>query len=593
MRGITMMTLFSHPFRSLAVIALVAPACLPACSNHGRTTDGGDTDEGCEGESCDVQEETVGDGVEEEAPRPCLEDADCDDGNPCNGIEWCDPAVRVCAMGEAAADGSICSLEPRLICVDRMCVESTCGDEVVDTGTDEFCEPPGVDDCDDACGLICEGDPDCLDDENPCNGEEYCNLDTSRCSRRNPDVDGTICSLEPRKLCLGRLCTVSICGDGYVDEGGGEFCEPPYVGGCGTTCVLVCGAEPDCFDDGNPCDGEEYCNLETSRCSRRGMLENGTVCGADPRRICLAASCAESICGDGFLDAEAGEFCEPPGTRECDGECRLACGDDPECLDDGNMCNGEEYCNTDTGLCSRRDVPGDGAECQADPRMICLGGVCSPPIARVQFTTCANGSATSLSCALGAAPGDGDTMIAVIGTRGASDDRVTSITQSGAVWSRQVQQTNVNGTTVEIWAAFGIAGADPAITVNLAESLKASAIIAEYSSISLTAALDRTATLTGGSDTPSTGTTAATTAVHELWIGGMNNNNRSSTYSGETNGFVEVAESFSLGGAAGTANNAVMEEKIVETIGSAGVAATFSRAREWTGAIATFKAGAP
>lgn len=211
-------------------------------------------------------------------------------------------------------------------------------------------------------------------------------------------------------------------------------------------------------------------------------------------------------------------------------------------------------------------------------------------ITRVQQPVCANGGATTIACTLTSTPVNGNALIAVIGTRGTSDNRVSSITQTGATWTRQAQRTNANGVTVEIWAAFNVSGAATSVTINLAASVKASAIIAEYSGLATSSVLDQTSTgATGSSASPSTGTTATTTQADELWIGAMANIN-TNTYSAQTNSFSEVAESASTGGSSSTRNNAVMEERIVSATGAASTGATLSGTQQWTGVIATFKA---
>jgi hypothetical protein len=78
-------------------------------------------------------------------------------------------------------------------------------------------------------------------------------------------------------------------------------------------------------------------------------------------------------------------------------------------------------------------------------------------------------TATSFSVAMGVAPLAGNTMIAVISTRGTSANIVTSITQSGVpngTWVRASQSNNTSMTT-EIWYAPNLpSGSGTAITIN-------------------------------------------------------------------------------------------------------------------------------
>lgn len=210
---------------------------------------------------------------------------------------------------------------------------------------------------------------------------------------------------------------------------------------------------------------------------------------------------------------------------------------------------------------------------------------------RVQTETCNNTGATSISCGMASTPINGNALIAIIGTRGTSDNRVSSITQTGATWTRQAQRSNASGVTTEVWAAFNVSGASTTVTVNLAASLKASAIIVEYSGLATSGSLDQTATNSGSSSAPSTGTTATTSQADELWIGGIANIN-TSTYSAPTNSFTEVAEAASGGGASSTRNNAVFLERIVAATGTASTGATLSGTQQWAGVVATFRAAA-
>jgi hypothetical protein len=55
-------------------------------------------------------------------------------------------------------------------------------------------------------------------------------------------------------------------------------------------------------------------------------LANGTACtlAGQPatRALCLAATCAASVCGDGFVDGGRGEACD--GGAGCTAACQLA-----------------------------------------------------------------------------------------------------------------------------------------------------------------------------------------------------------------------------------------------------------------------------
>jgi len=164
------------------------------------------------------------------------------------------------------------------------------------------------------------------------------------------------------------------CGNGAVD--GGEECDDGNDvdgDGCDRDCTWTCTVSADCSDL-DMCSGEETCNTESRTCVSGTALEDGILCADSPRSICMDGICTESVCGDGYVDAETGEFCDPPGVDGCQAGCVFSCTGDTDCPDDGNICNGEEYCNLDAHNCERRNAPPDNSTCE-DGR-VCCGGNC-------------------------------------------------------------------------------------------------------------------------------------------------------------------------------------------------------------------------
>src|SRR5206468_4079094 len=76
-------------------------------------------------------------------PPPCITDADCDDGNPCNGKEFCDPMQKYCSgPGPLDCDDSnLCtddSCDPMIGCVNTPVVKLTmCDDQDACTTSDQ------------------------------------------------------------------------------------------------------------------------------------------------------------------------------------------------------------------------------------------------------------------------------------------------------------------------------------------------------------------------------------------------------------------------------------------------------------------------
>ena len=212
---------------------------------------------------------------------------------------------------------------------------------------------------------------------------------------------------------------------------------------------------------------------------------------------------------------------------------------------------------------------------------------------RVRSATGTTGtsSKTSFSVTMSAAPVAGNTLVAVISTRGTSDNRVSGIAQTGANWSRAAQASNATGTTTEIWVASNVAaGAGTAITITQA-SLRSAAVVVEYSGVLAANPLDQTNGATGSSAAAVTGTTAITAQANELWLGGIGiADGRRTLDAPYGNAFTAVASTLS-----GTTTSDAMcyaLEKMVSATGSASSGGTVNSSDAWAGVIATFKAAA-
>ena len=90
-------------------------------------------------------------------------------------------------------------------------------------------------------------------------------------------------------------CVLEFCGDAVVNNAGAEDCEPPDTAICTSDCKTrapLCGdgfvTSPEACDDGN--------------------AANGDGC---------TSSCVVEVCGDGVVNNNGGEACEPPSTATC------------------------------------------------------------------------------------------------------------------------------------------------------------------------------------------------------------------------------------------------------------------------------------
>jgi cysteine-rich repeat protein len=117
---------------------------------------------------------------------------------------------------------------------------------------------------------------------------------------------------------------------------------------------VECTDNANCPDDGEICNGDEYCNPETHVCDRRDPPPDGTRCGDADRYLCIDQVCVLSRCGDGFQDTGNEEQCDDGNTASGDGcsaDCRIESGvhcgdgtqdcDEDEACDDGNTTAGD------------------------------------------------------------------------------------------------------------------------------------------------------------------------------------------------------------------------------------------------------------
>jgi hypothetical protein len=216
------------------------------------------------------------------------------------GMTDAGPPVGACT---GMADGLRCApegiVEP-FVCVDEVCVLSTCGDGVPDDRDGSMHDPEICDDgnsvsrdgCDPDCTFSCEHDSDCSDGE-ACTGEENCHSATHACEPGTTAVDGFACTVtgtggttEPG-MCQAGICRAGACPDGTLDAG--EECDPtatPVDGdGCEADCTFTCENDVDC-QDGDACNGNETCDTANHLCMAAAARLD--CADADP---CTSDSC--------------------------------------------------------------------------------------------------------------------------------------------------------------------------------------------------------------------------------------------------------------------------------------------------------------
>jgi hypothetical protein len=307
---------------------------------------------------------------------PCTIDADCNDGDLCNGIETC--VGRTCAPGTPVVcdDGNACNgneaCDPR---TGACLVGRTLDCDDANPCTDEVCNPSvgcvrtnntGPCDDDDLCtggdvcsGGACHGTPvvQC-DDGNACNGTETCDPESAECVAGVPPscADGNPCTDDGCVPSAGCVHTNNVlpCNDHSVCTEN-DVCQN---GTCTGTPRIQC-------DDGNACNGKETCNPTT------GLCVAGAAPDCDDDNPCTDDSCTGAggcvhaprtgACDDGNV-CTIGDSCQ---TGVCVGSPDNPC-------DDGDPCNGVEACNAATGQCD------DGPRLRCDDRDPCTIDTCDP-----------------------------------------------------------------------------------------------------------------------------------------------------------------------------------------------------------------------
>ncbi len=284
----------------------------------------------------------------------CTVDADCADGDFCNGDEICNAGTCEAGTPPVCDDGAFCNGT-------ESCNETT---DSCDAGT-----PPACDD-----GLFCNGDESCnettdscdagtvpaCDDGAFCNGAESCNETTDSCDPGTPPAcdDGAFCNGAESCNESTDSCDPGapvVCDDGLFCNGT-DTCNE-------TTDSCDVGAPPVC-DNGLFCDGTETCNETTDSCDAGTppACDNGLFC--DGTEICneTTDSCdagTPPTCDNGLF-CDGAEICNE-ATDSCDPGTPVVC-------DDGVFCDGAESCDEGSDSC----VPGlppscdDGVGCTDD-----------------------------------------------------------------------------------------------------------------------------------------------------------------------------------------------------------------------------------
>ena len=312
----------------------------------------------------------------------CATNDDCDDGEFCNGEEYCD-IDGSCQAGDPPCpdDGVWCNGDETCNEITDQCVTPTppCQDDGLYCNGTETCNESGQT-CDHS------GDP-CPDDGAWCNGAESCNETTDQCNTPTPPCSDDSLYCNGTETCNESTDTCDHSGDPCSDDGvwcnGAESCNettdqcntpvPPcaddsiYCNGT-ETCnegAQTCGHSGDpCTDDNLYCNGSESCNETSDSCDHTGnpCPDDGLYCNGTNECIEATDQCNEipDPCPDD------NQYCN--GVESCNEDSDSCDHSGDPCIDDGLYCNGDESCNEDTESCEHSGDPcvDDGLFCNGN-----------------------------------------------------------------------------------------------------------------------------------------------------------------------------------------------------------------------------------
>src|SRR5881392_1798177 len=318
----------------------------------------------------------------------------CDDGNPCNGVETCDPAAG-CQNGTQldCNDNLVCTNDlgdPAIGCVNapipNCCVSNgdcddgdicngleTCVNNTCVAGTPPDCDDhnPCTDDtCDAVMACVHTDNTNPCDDGNPCTVNDTCS--GGQCQGGPAGNIGTECRAAAGDCDVAEACdgTNAACPADATKQSGtactddGNPCTTDTCDGTSTTCQHAAGnVGIECRAAAGDCDVAEACDGTNAACPTDAKKASGTAC-TDDGNPCTADTC------DGASDT-----CQHPAGN-AGTECRAAAGD----CDVAEVCDGTNtacpadafqpsttVCRAGAGACDvAESCTGSSADCPAD-----------------------------------------------------------------------------------------------------------------------------------------------------------------------------------------------------------------------------------
>jgi hypothetical protein len=325
------------------------------------------------------------------AQTTCTTDAQCADGNVCNGAERC--LGGVCQPGQPlqCVDTSPCtvdSCDTLFGCQHAPVVNGTsCSDGNACNGA-EVCQ-----------GGVCvagtpvpEGGP--CNTGNPCTNNDVCR--SGVCVAGTIRANGSSCSdaneCNGNETCQQGVCTPGTPAANGTECGDGEPCNGSDTCQSGACVHAAAPPEGSSCSDGFACNGLETCH--SGVCTAGQRPSDGTSC-SDGKPCNGQETCANGICRSGTpLDCDDGNQCTNDSCDNAMGGCKHTDRPDDSNCGDRDPCNGQETCQG--GQCTAGTPPPAGTLCEdtntCNGIEFCKDQKCTPGTPRPDGDSCADSS---------------------------------------------------------------------------------------------------------------------------------------------------------------------------------------------------------
>ena len=362
----------------------------------------------CSFDTCDP---TMGGCVSDTSTCACQTDNDCDDGNPCTGVETCDTSTNLCQNGTPVSCSSL----------NDQCNQGTCNPasgqcEATPVMNGSACDDGDLCTTGDACqsGACTGGSPVVCTPLSDCHDAGVCDPGTGACS--NPQKsDGSVCtdgdSCTQTDECQSGACVGSnpiICSPsdqchstGTCDPSTGACTDPPVINGTPCDDADLC-TQADTCQDGACVGASPVQCTALDGCHLVGVCDPGTGVCSNPEApdgsscsdgfLCTTGDqCTSGSCGGSAVVCDDGIACSIDSCSEALGGCTFdtspcPCTTSTDC-DDGNPCNGVETCNISNNTC-QSGTPVDCSHLDD----ACNSGACNPSTGSCQAVPRADGT---------------------------------------------------------------------------------------------------------------------------------------------------------------------------------------------------------